>query len=79
MKLISAISEITHDDLVELFSTALYGCEIFVVDWPNDHPEIFKEGDCIEDKLARCLLNGQHIIIGDRYSEEEFYGDLPHR
>lgn len=79
MKLISAISEITHDDLVELFSTALYGCEIFVVDWPNDHPEIFKEGDCIEDKLARCLLNGHHIIIGDRYSEEVFYGDLPHR
>ena len=25
------------------------------------------------------MLNGQHIIIGDRYSEEEFYGDLPHR
>lgn len=24
MKLISAISEITHDDLVELFSTALH-------------------------------------------------------
>jgi hypothetical protein len=23
-------------------------------------------------------LNGQHIIIGDRYSEEVFYGDLPH-
>ena len=45
MKLISAISEITHDDLVELFSTALYGCEIFVVDWSNDHPEIFKDGD----------------------------------
>lgn len=79
MKLISAISKITHDDLVELFSTALYGCEIFVVDWPNDHPEIFKEGDCIEDKLARCLLNDQHIIIGDRYSDEVFYGDLPHR
>lgn len=28
MKLISAISEITHDDLVELFSTALYDGKI---------------------------------------------------
>lgn len=80
MKAKIIISEITHDDLVDLFSTALYGN----YSWSADYDSKFyrekcdaKEDDCYEDKLAKCLLNGGTIEIGDRNAEDasDVYGN----
>lgn len=68
------VTDITHDDLVNLFSTALYGsswlgCE-YKID--NNKKEVeFKETDCYEDKIARCLLEGKKVELLDRYAEDE--------
>ena len=80
MKAKIIISEITHDDLVDLFSTALCGN----YSWSADYDSKFyhekcdaKEGDCYEDVLAKCLLNGGTIEIGDRNAEDasDVYGN----
>ena len=70
------ITEITHDDLVNLFSTALYGSTYLDADYPNS--DIYEEDDCYEDKLAKALLNGQTIVVRDTYAEGCVYGNLPH-
>lgn len=56
--------EITHDDLVTLFSDALYGDYTFdvYVDEKNK-PLKEGEGDCYEDKLANVILNGGYISV----------------
>lgn len=56
--------EITHDDLVTLFSDALYGDYTFdvYVDEKNK-PLKEGEGDCYEDKLANVILNGGYICV----------------
>lgn len=83
MKTKTIISEITHEDLVDFFSTALSGSNIFGVDYDtetyNKCPDK-KEDDCIEDKLARILLNGGCITIYDIEAEDEndFYGQAHH-
>ena len=70
------ITEITHDDLVNLFSTALYGSMYLDADYPKS--DIYKEDDCYEDKLAKALLNGQTIVVRDTYAEGCVHGNLPH-
>lgn len=83
MKIKTTIESITHDDLVELFSAALYGSDIFGVDYDaevyNQCPDK-KSDDCLEDKVARILLNDGSITISDCYAEDEddFYGELRH-
>lgn len=56
--------EITHEDLVTLFSDALYGDYTFdvYVDEKNK-PLKEGEGDCYEDKLANVILNGGYICV----------------
>ena len=83
MKIKTTIESITHDDLVELFSTALYGSDIFGVDYDAEvynHCPDKKGNDCLEDKIARILLNGGSITISDLYADDEndFYGELRH-
>lgn len=83
MKIETKITEITHEDLVNLFSTALYGNERLGVYYdlsdykgkPFENPD-----DCVEDKYAKILLNGGHIYIDDYYAEDEsdFYGEIKH-
>jgi hypothetical protein len=81
MKTRTIITELNHDDLVDLFSTALYGSSLFSAyydkkDYKKCNPS---ENDCFEDKLAKILLNGYSVIVCDHYADEdEFYGDLPH-
>lgn len=70
------ITEITHDDLVILFSTALYDSAYLDADYPKS--DIYEEDDCYEDKLAKALLNGQTIVVRDAYAEGCVYGNLPH-
>ena len=67
------ISKIEHDDLVNLFSTALYGSTYLSADYePNADLE---DCECFEDKLARTLLNGRKINVIDYYAEGDVYGD----
>ena len=83
MKIETKITEITHEDLVNLFSTALYGNErlgvyYYVGDYkgkPFEDPD-----DCVEDKYAKILLNGGKIFVTDFYAEDsdEHYGEIEH-
>lgn len=79
MKVQSKITDITHEDLVNLFSTGLYGSYYLDADYPN--LDIYEEGECFEDKLAKALLAGHTIEINDMYAEDkdDFYGELPHK
>lgn len=84
MKTKTIVTEITHEDLVNLLSTAMYGSNIFgaTYDRAEYHtlPDIDND-DCGEDKLTRMLLNGKAITIYDFNAEDEddTYGNLPTR
>lgn len=84
MKTKTIIEELNHDDIVNLFSTATYGSDMF--DASYDRAEYYalpdaNENDCFEDKLARLLSAGKSIVVIDRYSEDpdDYYGELPHK
>lgn len=84
MKTKTIITEINHDDLVNLFSTAIYGSDYFVVVKKGDDyygTELEDENDCREDTWAKILLAGKPVYVLDYYSEseEEAYGVLPHK
>ena len=72
------IEDITHDDIVNLFSTALYGSTYLDADYPEgDYYN--PEDDCYEDKIAKALLNGFSIDVIDTYAEGCVHGNLPHK
>lgn len=75
MKTKITVTEFTHDELVDLLSTALYGSSWFEADYDNDKYKLIenKEGDCFEDKLADMLLAGHNITLIDNYAEGESY------
>jgi hypothetical protein len=73
------ILEISHDELVNLFSTGLYGNTWLSAEYNKEFydgldPKL-KQGDCFEDKLADTLLNGGEIYLYDNDSEGEIYND----
>ena len=74
------VLEITHDELVNLFSTALYGSSYLSAEYNkefyNSLPKEKRIGDCFEDKLADCLLNGGEIYLYDEQSEGEVYSSV---
>ena len=72
----TTIEEITHDDLVNLFSTSLYGSSYLTADY--DETLERNEGDCFEDILAKNLLKGGYILVTDHYAAGCNYGNLPH-
>ena len=83
MKTKVEITELTHDDLVNLISTACYGSSFLGVCYDSTEYEQLEdknENDCIEDKCARLLLHGKSIELYDMYAEDEgdYYGELPH-
>jgi hypothetical protein len=81
MKAKTIITEINHDDLVNLFSTATYGSNYFdVAKKKKDYygTELEDENDCREDTWAKILLAGKPVYVLDYYSEKEAYGNLPH-
>ncbi len=81
MKTKTIITEINHDDLVHLLSTATYGSNYFsVVKKKKDYygTELEDESDCCEDTWAKILLAGKPVYVLDYYSEEDAYGNLPH-
>lgn len=77
MKANIKITEVTHDDLVNLFSTALYSNPAFDCDYSKeDRDKVYENGDCYEDIIAKILLGGGSVNIVDGYSEseEDIYG-----
>lgn len=81
MKTKTIITEITKDDLVNLFSTATYGSNYFEVDYKKSDyrgTELESRCDCYEDIWAKVLLAGKPVYVLDYYSEEDAYGNLPH-
>lgn len=82
MKTQTIITDITHEDIVDLLSTATYGSgyiDIAFV-YQQEYLNSKKEGDSREDVYARMLLNGYKIEVRDYYSEndEDFFGNLHH-
>ena len=75
MKTKTTITELTHDDLVDLFSTALSGSSYLSADYEESVEH--DEKDCFEDILANILLHGGCIKVNDYYSEGDVYGELP--
>ena len=75
MKTEIKVTELTHEELVDLLSTALYGSNWFAASYDS---KVYKsltetEGDCFEDALADMLLAGHKIKITDYYAEGESY------
>lgn len=76
--------EITHDDLVDLLSTAGYGSSFIGYDYKDEDyygTPLEDVDDCYEDKLAKILLNDKKIFVTDACAEDEddFNGKLPHK
>ncbi len=74
MKTTTTISEITKADLVDLFSTAVYGSPYLKVEY--DESVEWNEDDCHEDIIANILLHGGSVRVCDYYAEGVAYGDL---
>ena len=72
METSTTISNITHEEIVNLLSTALYGSIYMSADYNREkYKRLFKEGDCYEDKMARILLEGGAITVTDGFAEDE--------
>lgn len=81
MKAKTTITELSHDDLVNLFSTALYGSSYLSADYTiEDRKSIdVSDDDCYEDIISKLLLSGKSIEVTDDYAEGCSYGSLPYR
>lgn len=77
MKTEIKVTELEHDDLVDLLSTGLYGSSWFSAGYDHKvYDELSeKHGDCFEDALADMLLAGHKIEITDYEAEGESYSN----
>lgn len=77
MKTEIKVLSFTHDELVNLLSTALYGSSWFYAEYDRTIYNTLKKtnGDCFEDKLADMLLAGHKITIVDMDAEGEMYSN----
>lgn len=71
------VKSITHDELVDLLSTALYDSQWFRASYDRKVYESLAcvTGECFEDKLADMLLAGHKITITDVEADGEKYSD----
>ena len=81
MKTETTITELSHDDLVNLFSTALYGSSYLFADFTIEDRESvnISDDDCYEDIIAKILLSGKSVEVTDDYADGCSYGSLPYR
>ena len=84
MKTQTIVTEVTHDDLVRLFSAATYGSSWQGIEIPKGNYKgtpLEDVNDCIEDEWAKVILDGKALYFYDCYAEDEddFYGELPHQ
>ena len=77
MKTEIKVTELEHEELVDLLSTALYGSTWFDASYNKEVYESLTNttGECFEDKLADMLLNGHKIAITDIEAEGESYSN----
>lgn len=70
--------ELTHDDLVNLLSTATYGNDRLgvYIDFANDNNKKGDKCECYEDKCANVLLNGGYLCAYDQEADGEVYGSV---
>lgn len=75
MKTKITVTEISHEELVDLLSTALYDSSWFGASYDSDIYKKLKNttGECFEDKLADMLLAGHQITIIDYEADGESY------
>lgn len=74
MKTQLTITELTKEDLVNLFSTAFYGSNYLSADY--EEAIEYDEEDCHEEILANILLNGGAVKVTDYYADGCHYGNL---
>jgi hypothetical protein len=77
MKTQVTIKELTKEDLVDLFSTALYCSNYLSADYDEEMEQ--DDEDSCEDVMAKILLNGGAIRITDEYADGCHYGELPYQ
>lgn len=77
MKTKITVTEINHEELVDLLSTALYDSSWFGADYDRDTYKKLENttGECFEDKMADMLLAGHQITIIDYEAEGESYSN----
>lgn len=75
MKTKITVTEINHEELVDLLSTALYDSSWFGASYDSDTYNKLENttGECFEDKLADMLLSGHQITITDYEADGESY------
>lgn len=75
MKTKITVTALSHNELVDILSTGLYGSSWFEADYDRKTYESLKNkiGDCFEDALADMLLAGHKITFIDYYAEGESY------
>ena len=75
MKTKITVTEINHEELVDLLSTALEGSNWFGASYDRDTYKKLENttGECFEDKLADMLLSGHQITITDYEADGESY------
>lgn len=86
MEMKFVITGLSHEDLVNLFSTATYGNDLIDVVYPEEKQVGqygYADDDCYEDKIAKALLKGADIKVvdlacdpEDHKEDVEFYGLL---
>lgn len=71
------VTSISHNELVDLLSTALYGSQWFTASYDRKIYESLDcvTGECFEDKLADMLLAGHKISITDIEADGEKHSD----
>lgn len=75
MKTHTTITELTHEDLVDLLCTATYSSSWLECYAPDREGLSIEDSDCREDVWAKALLAGKSIYAIDHYAEGEVYGD----
>lgn len=77
MKTKITVTALSHDELVDILSTGLYGSSWFEADYDRNIYDSLenKIGDCFEDALADMLLAGHKITFIDYYAEGESYSN----
>lgn len=74
MKTKVTITDISVEDLVDLFSTAFYSSSYLSADYEEYEGE--DVGETYEEVMARILLDGGEITITDGYADGVHYGKL---
>ena len=74
MKTKTTIEDLNQEDLVNLFSSAIYGSKYLSVYYEADVD--YDDDDCHEDIIAKILLNGGEVCIVDGYADGIHHGNL---